>query len=133
MQQAASEREAFSQRLREALDRAGWRALGAASLAREYNARSGQAPITTHAARKWLHGEAIPTQERIRILAAWLEVSPEWLRFGSGAPLVANDPGDRRSDSAKAELLRELGLLDAGQLRAIRDLVRSLTASKRGA
>ena len=27
-------------------------------------------------------GEAIPTQDRIKILADWLNVSPSWLRFG---------------------------------------------------
>ena len=49
---------------------------------REYNIRSNQPPITAHAARKWLMGEAIPTQDRIKILADWLNVSPSWLRFG---------------------------------------------------
>jgi hypothetical protein len=51
-------------------------------LQREYNIRSNQPPITSHAARKWLMGEAIPTQDRIKILADWLNVSPSWLRFG---------------------------------------------------
>ena len=49
---------------------------------REYNIRSNQPPITSHAARKWLMGEAIPTQDRIRMLPDWLNVSPSWLRFG---------------------------------------------------
>lgn len=49
---------------------------------REYNSRSKRPPITTHAARKWLMGEAIPTQDRIQVLAEWLNVSASWLRFG---------------------------------------------------
>jgi hypothetical protein len=49
---------------------------------REYNSRSNQPPVTTHAARKWLMGEAIPTQDRIQVLAEWLNVSASWLRFG---------------------------------------------------
>ena len=49
---------------------------------REYNIRSDQPPITSHAARKWLMGEAIPTQDRIKRLADWLNVSPSWLSFG---------------------------------------------------
>ena len=51
-------------------------------LQREYNSISNQPAITIHAARKWLMGEAIPTQGRIQILAEWLNVSPSWLRFG---------------------------------------------------
>lgn len=40
------------------------------------------------AARKWLKGEAIPTQDKIHILARWIGVSPQWLRFGeAGDPL----------------------------------------------
>jgi hypothetical protein len=27
-------------------------------------------------------GEGIPTQDRIQVLANWLNVSPSWLRFG---------------------------------------------------
>jgi hypothetical protein len=49
---------------------------------REYNSRSHQLPITSHAARKWLMGEAIPNQDRLQVLAEWLNVSPSWLRFG---------------------------------------------------
>lgn len=49
---------------------------------REYNIRSNQPPITSHAARKWLMGEAIPTQDRLQVLADWLNVSPSWLRYG---------------------------------------------------
>jgi hypothetical protein len=49
---------------------------------REYNSRSNRPPVTTHAARKWLMGEAIPTQDRIQVLAEWLNVSASWLRFG---------------------------------------------------
>ncbi len=71
----------FSKRLALALEIAGVR-LSPTIVQSEYNKRSGQPPITSHAARKWLTGEAIPTQERIKILAGWLNVSASWLRFG---------------------------------------------------
>jgi transcriptional regulator with XRE-family HTH domain len=51
-------------------------------LQREYNSVRNQPAITIHAARKWLMGEAIPTQDRTQILAGWLHVSPSWLLFG---------------------------------------------------
>jgi transcriptional regulator with XRE-family HTH domain len=41
--------------------------------------------VTVHAARKWLLGEAIPTQDKLQALAAWLGVEPNWLRFGVGS------------------------------------------------
>jgi hypothetical protein len=71
----------FSKRLAFALEVIGV-PLSATALQREYNSRSKQPPITSHAARKWLMGEAIPNQDRIQILAAWLNVSASWLRFG---------------------------------------------------
>jgi len=37
-----------------------------------------------HAARKWLQGESIPTQEKLRALPTWLDVPADWLRFGNG-------------------------------------------------
>lgn len=71
----------FSERLIWALEIAGIPP-SPTTVQREYNARSGKPPITSHAARKWLKGEAIPTQDRIQILADWLNVTASWLRFG---------------------------------------------------
>ena len=45
---AAEEREKFSRRLRAALDRAGWKVVGATALAREFNRRSPGQPVTAH-------------------------------------------------------------------------------------
>jgi hypothetical protein len=40
--------------------------------------------VTVHAARKWIVGEAIPTQDKLRALASFLGVDPAWLRYGIG-------------------------------------------------
>lgn len=77
-------RSEFKDRLGQALREAGV-TLSATAVAREYNLRSDGAKVTTHAVRKWLVGEAYPTQERLLILSKWLAVSPQWLRFGDGA------------------------------------------------
>lgn len=71
----------FSKRLALALEVVGAQ-LSPTVLQREYNSRSKQPPVTVHAARKWLMGEAIPTQDRVQVLAEWLNVSASWLRFG---------------------------------------------------
>ncbi len=42
--------------------------------------------ITYHTARNWLLGKSIPTQDKLRVLADWLHVSPDELRYGTLAP-----------------------------------------------
>jgi transcriptional regulator with XRE-family HTH domain len=76
-----SEPEAFSQRLNAALV-ASDIVVSATAVQREFNALSPQAPVSAHAVRKWILGESIPTQQRLQVLAAWLKVTPNWLRFG---------------------------------------------------
>src|SRR6478609_965484 len=82
---ASIEREDFSERLQQALRNADYSPDSPTQLAREFNVRFAGRPITVHAARKWLVGEAIPTQEKLRTLAQWLGVPAEWLRFGGTA------------------------------------------------
>jgi transcriptional regulator with XRE-family HTH domain len=76
------EKQEFSKRLRDSLKRAQVSASGAASIAREFNLRYEGTPVTAPAVRKWLAGKALPSQDKMRALARWLEVSPHWLRFG---------------------------------------------------
>src|SRR3569623_3023484 len=79
---ASTERKEFSERLQQALRNTDYSPDSPTQLAREFNVRFSGRPITVHAARKWLVGEAIPTQEKLRALAQWLGVPAEWLRFG---------------------------------------------------
>src|SRR3569833_1795615 len=78
----STEREDISARLQQNLRDADYSPESPTQLAREFNIRFPGRPITVHAARKWLMGEAIPTQEKLRTLAQWLGVPAEWLRFG---------------------------------------------------
>ena len=80
---SSEERAAFSERLRQALSNASYSPRSPTELAREFNHRFQGQSVTMHAARKWLHGESIPTQEKLRALASWLDVPADWLRFGS--------------------------------------------------
>jgi hypothetical protein len=77
------ERYAFSQRLKETLSAVGIKH-SATALGREYNMRTPTGPVTFHAVRKWLIGESIPNQDRLRILSEMLGTSANWLRFGAG-------------------------------------------------
>ena len=78
---ATEERQHFSDRLQSVLRKAGV-PVRPAVVAREFNLRADGATITTHAARKWLMGDAIPTHERMVILAGWLGVHASWLLYG---------------------------------------------------
>lgn len=78
---ANDERMFFSDRLKSALLAAGLPVTPAAFV-RAYNLRADGAAVTTLGARKWLIGAAIPTHEKILILAKWLGVHAAWLRYG---------------------------------------------------
>ncbi len=68
----STERLNFSERLRQTLRNAGYPPDSPTQLARNFNLRYTGRQITVHAARKWLVGEAVPTQEKLRTLAHWL-------------------------------------------------------------
>ena len=75
-------RQDFSIRLREAMLKSG-RKCSPTTLAIEFNARFSGAPVHMATCRKWLLGEAIPTQEKVVALAQMLGVTADWLRFGT--------------------------------------------------
>lgn len=77
------ERREFAQRLQSALRQARQSPDSPTALARNFNSRYSGPAITVHAARKWLMAEAIPTQDKLRTLAHWLQVPADWLRFGA--------------------------------------------------
>ena len=50
--------------------------------------------ITPHTARNWLLGNTMPRQDHLRVLADWLKVSPDQLRFGrteANTPLFSSN------------------------------------------
>lgn len=121
--QSYFEHDAFSARLREALLRAAPDAARPAALAREFNRRYAGSPVTLHASRKWLGGEAIPAQDKLRVLADWLGVTAEWLRFGQGVALAgAREPGLEFD----FQLMREIAALSEAHRQVVREVVKSL-------
>lgn len=126
---SSNERESFSVRLQEALKNAHYSPDSPTRLAREFNIRFDGRPITVHAARKWLVGEAIPTQEKLRMLAQWLGVPAEWLRFGgSENPGVNGETGGglSRFESADVKLVADLQRLDEHHRQIAREFIRML-------
>jgi transcriptional regulator with XRE-family HTH domain len=126
---STKERLEFSQRLQQALQNADYAPDSPTQLAREFNVRFDGTPITVHAARKWLLGEAIPTQEKLRALAVWLSVSTEWLRFGgeSAGPSTANaSRQEQRLDPRDLAIIENLHRLDDKHRQIVHTLIRQL-------
>jgi len=123
---ADDERKSFSGRLIAAL-RDNAQSTQSSQFCREFNLRADGAAVTVHGARKWLHGESIPTQEKILILARWLNVNPAWLRFGDAENsqyiIHADDvPG---LDSQQLMLIHDIMSLPPAAQLIMRDLVDS--------
>lgn len=122
---ANDERDEFQNRLITALSNAGCKATPTA-FAREFNLRADGATVTVHGARKWLVGESLPTQERLHVLARWLNVSPQWLRFGDGdkTDISANDCAHIPHE--EMILLGDFRRLEQRSQAVVRDLITSL-------
>jgi len=124
---STDEREGFRDRLQQALRNAQYAEVGPTQLAREFNTRFDGRAITVHAARKWLVGEAIPTQEKMRALAQWLGVTTEWLRFGAmqHTPVSSNSTTDGY-DPQHARVIDDLRRLNEHDQAIARDFIRML-------
>ena len=116
------ERLAFSERLQQALSNCNYSPRSPTELAREFNQRFQGQAVTVHAARKWLHGESIPTQDKLRALASWLDVPADWLRFGNEVG-KGKGPAEQIS-SIDLRLLNSLKQLDEPQRQLALEIVR---------
>ena len=88
----SDERLAFSRRLADAM-RAKHLAPRPGVLHKLFNSRYHGEPVAFSTASKWLHGKAIPVQDKLQVLATALEVEPQRLRFGdAGKVRVGETP-----------------------------------------
>ncbi|MES2536115.1 MAG: hypothetical protein V4632_09615 [Pseudomonadota bacterium] len=125
---SSTERQQFSERLQQALRNADYSPTSPTQLAREFNIRFEGHPVTVHAARKWLLGQAIPTQEKLRALAQWLGVSAEWLRYDSKDASAQGEAGNPAGpfNSEDLKLILDLQRLDEPYRIVAREIIRTL-------
>lgn len=127
---AVQERLDFAKRLRTCMIEAGYSADSPTVLMRQFNQRyEGGKSLSKYAVRKWLLGLSIPTQEKLRVLADWLGVSTEWLRFGQEPAVnTSNDAigGIARFNGSDKALLDHFHRLDAKNQEIVFQLVQSL-------
>jgi hypothetical protein len=127
-----TESQQFADRLRSALESAGVRA-SPTLVANAFNLRYHGRSITPHTARNWLLGKVMPTQDKLRVLADWLQVSPDELRFGR-APgktyVYEMNAGPVEMALADREMVdRYLSLSQEGR-KTIRDVVSAFVVAK---
>ena len=75
------EKAAFSARLKKAMIAAGYEPRPAV-LEKQFNSRYWGKSLTFQAVSRWLNDQAIPSQEKLQVLAEWLAVEPQALRYG---------------------------------------------------
>jgi hypothetical protein len=73
----------FAERLKEAMLRAGYEPRPSI-LEKEFNTRYWGRAVSFQAVARWLKGMSIPEQDKLLVLAEWLRVEPQTLRFGAG-------------------------------------------------
>ncbi len=100
------EKTEFAERLRDAMTTAGY-PVRPSVLEKEFNSRYWGRSVTFQAVSRWLRGEAIPSQEKLQVLADWLGVEPHVLRFGAG-PIKAIREKAKRWDEGIGHLEREV-------------------------
>ena len=123
---ARPEAKTFSERFRKALAAAGI-PQSPTVVAHEFNLRYWGKSVSLYAVRNWLLGQSMPTQDKLRALAQWLDVSPHELRFGPEAGVLTlvreADPYDAQMNPADRAMLQRYMQLDARQRKLICDLV----------
>lgn len=97
-----SDKTSFAERLASAMRAAGYEPRPAV-LEREFNLRYWGKPVTLQGVRRWLLGETLPKQEKIEVLAAWLEVEPQTLRYGETVGRQIREARGRWEASISAE------------------------------
>ena len=123
--------EHFSQRLRKSMELAGYE-VRPVVLEREFNLRNWGKPVSVPAVRRWLLGESVPTQDRLQVLAEWLNVDPHWLRFGerlNGSVTEQKKRWDLKLNPKEREQLELFVTLPADKRRIIGDIIEAYAKS----
>jgi transcriptional regulator with XRE-family HTH domain len=127
-----SEKQDFAARLGQAMTKAGY-PLRPVVLEREFNTRFWGRSISLQAARRWLRGEAIPAQDKLQVLADWLGVAPEELRFGVNVRQSVEERRKRWDEGIgylERETFEAFLALPAPQRKIVREVILAFSAAQ---
>ncbi len=122
-----SENQAFAERLAAAMRAAGYEARPAV-LEREFNLRYWGKPVTLQGVRRWLRGETLPQQEKLQVLAEWLGVEPQVLRYGEAAGHRIRESRGRwqaAMSGEEREILQQYLALPVAQRKVVAQVIRA--------
>ncbi len=125
-----NEKIEFAARLKAAMIDAGYEPRPIV-LETQFNSRHWGRSITFQTASSWLRGRSIPEQDKLQVLAEWLAVEPQVLRYGEqGARAVREKRLLWSSGMAleDRELVEALLILPVPQKRVVREIVLALAA-----
>lgn len=92
---------------------------------KHFNSRYWGAPVSFQAVRRWLRGDSIPEQDKLVVLAEWLGVEPQVLRYGAPAGKIRESRPQWGAglDPAERELLEAFMALPAPQKKIVREVI----------
>lgn len=121
--------EKFAKRLRAAMQAAGYEPKPAV-LEREFNQRYWGKPMTLHGVRRWLLGESLPRQDKVLVLAEWLRVPPQQLRYGVEVEKRIQQQRARWDEGIgyqEREIFEAFLALPAPQRKIVREVIQTFT------
>lgn len=127
------EKRLFAERLKHAMREAGYDPRPSI-LEREFNLRFWGKPITFQGVRRWLRGESMPSQDKLMVLAQWLQVEPQRLRYGAADMQgVGESPATWRAEMSaeEQEVLDAYRALPAEQRKTLREVMFALVAASK--
>jgi transcriptional regulator with XRE-family HTH domain len=90
--------------------------------------------VSYQAVTRWLKGQAIPGQDKLQIIADWLNVEPHLLRFGEAIVKSVQEKRKRWDEGIgfqERELFEAFLNLPAEQRKAVREIILGLTQAKK--
>ncbi len=120
-----NEKLEFAERLRNAMLTAGYE-VRPSVLEKGFNSRYWGRSVTFQAVSRWLRGEAIPSQEKLQVLAEWLKIEPHALRFGEQAAesiRAKRQQWDEALDYQERETVERYLGLPASQRKVVREVI----------
>jgi hypothetical protein len=120
-----NEKQEFSERLIKAMRTAGYEPRPAV-LEKQFNSRYWGRSVTFQGVRRWLLGQSIPAQEKLEVLADWLNVEPQALRYGDKAIKKIREKNKRWEEAVtytERETFEAFLSLSAPQKKIVREVI----------